>query len=122
MRRRNRAYKHLEEEQQRNQPFLSFPLGGLILYIFFVARCLRYARYRFAPRALNMNKISSAQLMVVRIPHPLQHDPQKPIPNEIIKYPGMIVKKLIDCAIEKEFWGASLLNINLPKIKSNKME
>lgn len=76
-------------------------------------------------RALGINLSKRAIALSLESPPSqwfAQYDPQKPIPNEIIEYPGMIVKKLIDCAIEKEFWGASLLNINLPKVKSNKVK
>ena len=56
---------YFKEEQQRNQPFLSFPRGGPILIIFCVVRSLAYLKVRIAPHALNMVKIDSAQVMIV---------------------------------------------------------
>jgi len=40
--------------------------------------------------------------------------------REINEYPGKTCVKLIEMAFENNFWGTPLLNVNLPKEKSNK--
>src|SRR3989338_1329799 len=65
VRRRKCGLNHIEEEQQRNQPFLSFPTGGPILSIFCVVRRSRTSRYASLLNALNMVKIDYAQVMLV---------------------------------------------------------
>jgi len=59
--------RYIEEEQRRNQPFFGFPAGGRIRASFFVARRLRTFQVRIAPRAANLARIHSAQLIIVRI-------------------------------------------------------
>lgn len=39
--------------------------------------------------------------------------------DDFIKYPQMVVRKLIDKIIANKFWGADLLNINLPFKQTN---
>ena len=64
---------YIDEEQCRNHPFFGFPLGGRIRASFFVARRLRTFQVRIAPRAANLARIRSAQLIIVRILPPYVH-------------------------------------------------
>jgi len=58
---------YIDEEQRRNHPFLGFPSGRRIQASFFVARRSRTFQVRIAPRAANLVRIRSAQLIMVRI-------------------------------------------------------
>jgi len=42
--------------------------------------------------------------------------------SEISEYPGRACVKLLELIFENNFWGAPLLNVNLPKEKSNKVK
>lgn len=51
-----------------------------------------------------------------------KHDGNSRIPMSYLRYPGRVAGEVIRKAIEKQFWGASLLNINLPRKESKKIK
>lgn len=68
---------------------------------------------RLAPRALAMSWDLPRSMYFTR-----ERVTDGEVPEEFLLYPGEVARKVFTLALDHDFWGATILNVNFPRTKS----